>query len=184
MPLFFLDEATGWWVERGSAALRQDGDQPVFEGTIDQLATWNVDKVLDGVLVRGCVAGTDGSPAPGATVRSVGIDYSGSASVTADAQGRFPFGMRRGGRAVLEAETDTVTGGGTVVGPSATDAELATCLVVDQAVQPPRIVQQPANASAWQGLDALVPCIATGDRGLKYQWKRNGEDCPARRTPG
>jgi hypothetical protein len=176
VPLFFLDEATGRWVERGSAALTQADDQPVFEATIDQLAVWNVDKPLEGVVVKGCVTGADGKPAPGATVKSEGIDYSGSDGVTADAQGRFSVVIRSGGRAALEAETDTATGGGVVVGPSAADLELAACLVVDQAVQPPRIVQQPSSASTWQGLDALFQGIATGGSGLKYQWRRNGED--------
>ena len=178
VPLFFLDEATGRWVERGSAALRQDGDQAVFEGTIDRLAVWNVDKPLDSVFVRGCVMGVDGRPAAGASVTSEGINYSGSDAVTADAQGRFSVGVLRGGRAVLEAETDAATGGATVVGPSAADLDLAACLVVDQAVKLPTVAQQPSSASTWQGWDAVFHVVATGGRGLAYQWKRNGADIP------
>jgi hypothetical protein len=177
VPLFYLDEATGRWVEQGSATLMSEGGVQFFEGTIDRLAVWNIDKPLETILVKGCVKDAAGQPAVGVLVRTNGIDYSGTGTAASDVEGRFAVVMGRGGRATLDAESTAAASATVVVGPASADIDQATCLVLDQAVPPPTIVVQPGNTVTWSGMSAVFRVVASGQR-LAYQWKRNGVDIP------
>jgi hypothetical protein len=177
VPLFYLDEATGRWVEQGSATLMSEGGVQFFEGTIDRLAVWNIDKPLETILVRGCVKDAAGQPAVGALVTTNGLDYSGTGTSASDGEGRFAVGLGRGGRATLDAESTVAASATVVVGPASADIDQTTCLVLDQAVPPPTITVQPENTVTWSGMSAVFRVVASGQR-LAYQWKRNGVDVP------
>jgi hypothetical protein len=183
VPLFYLDEATGRWVEQGSATLMSEGGVQFFEGTIDRLAVWNIDKPLETILMRGCVKDAAGQPAVGALVTTNGLDYSGTGTSASDGEGRFAVGVRRGGRATLGAESSAAASAAVVVGPSSGDVEHATCLVLDEAVPAPTIVEAPANATIWSGMSAVFRVVASGGRQLAYQWRRNGEPLPGAMYP-
>ena len=173
IPLFYLDESTGRWVEEGSAVLTGSGSDRWYEGTVTHFTTWNADRLQDTVFVNGCVVTDGGQPVTEALAYSVGLDYSGSAAVAVDAQGQFRVGMRRDGRASIHVEAANASNS-VVAGPSSADITLPACLVVSSAATAPTIVQQPQAFAATSGGSAYFGVVASGARPLAYQWRRNG----------
>jgi uncharacterized protein YfaP (DUF2135 family) len=134
IPLFHFNTATGQWVQEGTATLAGTGAGAYYEGQVTHFSTWNADRVTETVFVRGCVRNTAGQPAAGALITSEGVNYIGSASVTADASGNFRVAVKRNARVAL-----TATAGGTVgssaafdIGAVDVDAS-ATCLTLTPA---------------------------------------------------
>ncbi len=173
IPLFYLDESTGRWVEEGSAVLTSSGNERWYEGTVSHFTTWNADRIADTVFVNGCVVSDTGQPLSQGLAISVGLDYAGSAAVGLDAQGNFRVPMRRDGRATIHVEGAN-SSNSVVAGPSSADITLPACLVVSSAAQAPTIVQQPAAFAAQSGGSAYFGVVASGTRPLAYQWRRNG----------
>ncbi len=173
IPLYYMDEATGKWVQEGSATLTGSGANRWYEGTVTHFTTWNADQPQVTIFVTGCVVNDTGQPVTSAIVTSVGIDYSGSATDAVDAQGNFRVGMRTGSKASIYAEG--ANNSNTVVATSSqTDITLPACLVIGGAAVPPTIVEQPQAFAAQAGGSAFFRVVATGTRPLAYQWRRNG----------
>ncbi|HET9643482.1 MAG TPA: carboxypeptidase regulatory-like domain-containing protein [Burkholderiaceae bacterium] len=177
IPLYYLDEASGRWVQQGSATLKADGSGRYYEGTVDRLTYWNADRPLDSIVVHGCVNDAAGKPAAGAYVSSVGVDYSGVASAWTDAQGRFEVAMRKYGQASVAANDDTHASTPALAGPSGTGITLPDCLVLNQPGLPPEITVGPTDTTTWEDGQAVFLVIARGQR-LSYQWRRDGVDIP------
>jgi Immunoglobulin domain len=173
IPLFFLDESTGRWVEEGSAVLTSSGSERWYEGTVTHFSTWNADRIADTVFVNGCVVNDAALVVSEGLAISTGLDYAGSAMVGVDAQGRFRVAMRRDGRATIHVEGAN-SSNSVVAGPSAADITLPACLVMSSAAQAPTIVQQPVAFAAQSGGSAYFGVVASGTRPLAYQWRRNG----------
>lgn len=100
-PLYFFDEASGRWVEEGSAAQGGSGAAAYYEGTVSHFTTWNADQVYETVQVNGCIADANGARVAGASVEGDGIDYSGTSSARSDAGGNFSIPVRRGSHTAL-----------------------------------------------------------------------------------
>lgn len=135
IPLYYLDEASGRWVEQGSAALSPDSTY--YEGTVSHFSTWNADFLYDSVNVVGCVLNAQNAPAPaGVTVGSDGIDYSGTSSVLTDAQGCYTLPIKSGGKAEVTAVLDSASGlqfsNSLSAGPSGTTINLAPLVLAAQ----------------------------------------------------
>ena len=175
IPLFFMDEATGRWVEEGSAVLVASGNERWYEGTVSHFSTWNADLIASTVFANGCAVTDTNQPVTEGLAYSTGIDYSGVGTAVLDAQGRFRVPLRRDGRASIRVEGAN-SSNSVVVGPSSVDITLPACLVIASAVQAPTIIQQPQAFTAQAGGSAYFAVVASGSRPLAYQWRRNGAD--------
>jgi len=89
VPLYFYNESTGLWVEEGSATLITDGADSYYRGTVSHFSTWNADFLYSQVIINGCVEDLSGARIPGASVISVGDDYSGTSSTVTDSTGAY-----------------------------------------------------------------------------------------------
>lgn len=177
MPMFHLDEATGRWVEEGSARLVGSGAAAHYEGAVRHFSVWNVDAVVDTVWVSGCVRDPAGAAPSRGVVQSQGLDYAGEAGSTLEA-GRFRVGMRRGSVAHIVARSGGLLSSPLVVGPFATDVDLgADCLVLTPIAHVPRIVVPPMTHSVFEGRSAHFLVLAMGSD-LRYQWLRDGTAIP------
>lgn len=181
--LYSLDEATGRWVQEGTATLAGSGSQRWYEATITHLSWWNADQPTETIFVRGCVRTVEGQPAAGRTVSTTGQDYTGYSSAPTNALGDFVVAMKRGGIAAIQ-----VTGGGTtpaavLVGPSQVDIQLGTCLQERATAPPPSFLRQPQDTSTVAGSFAQFSVLADGAPPLSYQWQRNGVDIAGARSP-
>lgn len=135
IPLFYLNEATGYWEQQGTATLTGVSPNQYYAGTVSHFSYWNADQALSTVYVSGCVSRVDtiaGVPvtsrASNVRMSSDGIDYSGSSTAFTDDSGNFRIAIKKSGRAAisglqLSKLTNTVT-----AGPSTTDITLTTCL--------------------------------------------------------
>ncbi|WP_052736508.1 carboxypeptidase regulatory-like domain-containing protein [Aquincola tertiaricarbonis] len=131
VPLFFMNEATGRWVQEGSATLQGTMPNQYYEGSVTHFSTWNADQVAETVRLSGCVRDAAGQPVANAQVLSDGIDYSGSSRAVSGADGLFVIEVKRGGLLTLSALagdrlTNTLRVQGTT---TAADATVAECLV-------------------------------------------------------
>ncbi len=93
IALWGFDDDAGVWVEEGVATLNLE--EGVYEGTITHLSPWNCDQPLTATCVTGRVVDESGAPVPGAYVTGSGVDYSGSTSAVADADGEFALVVRK-----------------------------------------------------------------------------------------
>lgn len=175
IPLYYFDESAGRWVQEGEATLKGSAPGRYYEGQVSHFTYWNADQLQDTIYVNGCVATPAGQRVADALVTSQGLDYSGTAFDSTDAQGRFRVAIRKGGRASVWAELDR-SSNTVVAGPAQSDITLPECLVIDTAPLAPAIVAPPADISAAQGLPAYFTVVASGSRPLRYQWQRNGVD--------
>jgi hypothetical protein len=173
IPLFYLNETTGLWVQEGSATLTGTVPNQYYEGAVTHFSTWNADSVQDTIFVNGCVNDINGKPLVAAEVSSIGIDYSGAASAETDAQGKFRVGIRKASRASIFAESGNLSNT-VVAGPSLVDITLPACLVIGGAPVAPTILEQPASFVTPPLSFAFFHVVANGTRPLKYQWLRNG----------
>jgi len=173
IPLFYLDETTGRWVQEGTATLMTSGAERYYEGTVSHFTTWNADQVLQSIFVNGCAVTDTGAVVTQGLATSVGIDYSGSGAAALNAQGQFRVPMGRGGKASIYVEGAN-TSNAVVAGPSQTDITLSACLVIGSAAVAPTIVSQPQSVSTQPGAAVFFGVVATGSRPLAYQWRRNG----------
>ena len=131
IPLFFLNTQTGLWVQEGTATLMGTAPNQFYEGTVTHFTAWNADRLYDSINVRGCVQNATGGRVAHVLVTSDGIDYSGTATASTDADGNFVVAMKKDARATITGlfggrQTNTVS-----VGPSATEVSLTpSCLTL------------------------------------------------------
>jgi hypothetical protein len=178
MPLYNFNEATGLWVQEGSATLQGTAPGQYYEGTVKHFSTWNVDRPLDTIFLIGCINNADGTPAANAIVTSRGVDYSGMGTRISGNDGRFRLPLRRNGIATVYGETATNRSNSVQVGPSSVELTDNTCLVLGSVTSGPVIDRQPAGQSASDGGIVLFSVTASGPGVLRYQWQFNGVDIP------
>jgi hypothetical protein len=173
VPLFFFDETAGTWKQEGTATLAGSAPNQYYEGTVSHFTFWNADQVSETVFVRGCVQTAGGARAGQVEVESEGLDYTGSARTSTDANGEFSIAIRRNSRAAIVAtDANGRTSNVATVGPVAADITLQACLVLGNGA--PVFVQQPQSQTAAENAFVVLRALARGDQPLRYQWQRNG----------
>jgi hypothetical protein len=131
IPLFYVDTATGSWIQEGTATLAGTAPNQYYEGTVSHFSTWNADRALDTVTYASCVVDTLGVPVSGVRVSSDGIDYIGLASSVTDAAGNFTVAMKKSATAAFTGSkgadllTNTVSKSSSTANFSST-----TCLIL------------------------------------------------------
>lgn len=129
IPLFYLDAATGRWVQEGQATLAGTAPNRFYEGAVSRVAYWNADQVIETIVVSGCVRNGAGQPAERALVQSDGIDYSGSSQVYTAPDGSFQIPIRKNGKATITAVIGGQLTNTTTAGPATANIALDPCLV-------------------------------------------------------
>ncbi|MBI5926802.1 MAG: immunoglobulin domain-containing protein [Aquabacterium sp.] len=178
IPLYYFKESTGLWVQEGSATLQHDatlGDY--YEGSVSHFSTWNADKPIEETVhVTGCVRNADKSiPTQAISVLTDGLDYSGAAFASVDANGQFDVTLKRNGRATLTANSSETSSSQLTLEASATDIKLDTCLVLNALpVKPVFLLQPMATTPLVEGQPGVLMAGALGAGQLRYQWFRNG----------
>ena len=184
MTLYYFDETSGLWVQEGTATLAGTAPNLYYEGPVNHFTTWNADKPTETVIIDGFVRfDPPRTPCiPAVTVSSYGVDYSGSASVEADATCRFSVPVRRGGRATIVAQ---VGDGTQFSNPVSLDSALTlsnntlpNALVLSAVGAAPQIVDQPQSQTVQVDTFAFFSVAAVGSPVLTYQWRRAGVDLP------
>ncbi|MFT5532635.1 MAG: hypothetical protein ACI8WM_000880 [Burkholderiaceae bacterium] len=175
IPLFYFNELTGLWVEEGMATLAGVAPNQYYEGRVKRIAVWNSDKLVDAIIVNGCVSSTDGKLTGGVAVRGSGIDYSGLSLAISDAQGKFRLPIRRNARVSIGAAYPRISPT-VIAGPAATDITLPTCLQLSpaQEVLAPALLISPASMTAPAGTPAFFYVQLVSDQTATFQWLRNG----------
>lgn len=168
IPLYYFKESTGLWVREGTATLAGDTPQQYYEGQVSHFTFWNADQPYETIYINGCVVNAAGQPID-ASVRTEGIDYIGSASVSTTMGGLFKVPARRNSQvqvtALVGSDRESV-----VVTTGNTDVTLPACLVLAQ--KPPVIILQPVNLTIAPGM--LDYLSVTSSNGEQFQWYRNG----------
>jgi hypothetical protein len=175
IPLYYFNEATGLWVEEGTATLAGAAPSQYYEGTVRHFTVWNADVSMQTVFVNGCLIDPQGRPLSTFAVMSEGVDYSGSSYAAPDSTGKFKLVIRRNAVAKI-APSGFVGSSVMLAGPSAADISLPACLTIQRAAGPvmPAFLSEPHALSAEVGSPATFYVAASGSD-LKYQWLRDGQ---------
>jgi hypothetical protein len=131
-PLIFFDVTTGLWVQEGTATLGGIAPNQYYEGTVTHFGNWSAGQTYTVSTITACLRDVSDQPVVGARVSTDGIDYSGNATATTNAQGVALVPMKRGAQAIISATFGT-RGSNTVTisaAQSASDFTLPTCLVL------------------------------------------------------
>lgn len=85
IPLWWYDEAAGYWKEEGAATLNGSA----YKGEVEHFTSWNCDRPRETSYIEGRVVDKEGQGLPGAQVVTRGKDYVGGSQVIAGERGRF-----------------------------------------------------------------------------------------------
>ncbi|MCR5884757.1 carboxypeptidase regulatory-like domain-containing protein [Rhizobacter sp. J219] len=134
VPLYWFNEATGMWVNEGTATLGGASPNLYYEGSVTQIATWSATDLIDTVLVSGCVTDMRGSAIRRARVEVDGVTYSGTSSALTDNNGGFSIPVRRDAEVAVMARSDSRLSNARGVSTAAANTSIgAGCLVIADA---------------------------------------------------
>jgi hypothetical protein len=113
--MYLFDTVSGRWLQQGTASLSAGA----YTGAISAFGQWMVGApVASPASVTGCVEDDNGAPAANVRVEADGIDYSGVAYATTNAQGLFTIAARPASRAVVSGRRGAFLTNAVSVGPS------------------------------------------------------------------
>ena len=139
IPLYYWSDATGYWVEEGTAVLKRTADGKwAYTGSVGHFSTWNADVLYESITMKGCVQDQNGQPVKYAAVTARGKDYVGSSNATTDVDGQFEIAVRPNSEIELSAAVDgSVYSDAMMMRTERDDLSLSKCLTVtgDQGIQ-------------------------------------------------
>jgi hypothetical protein len=182
VPLYYLDEATGKWVQEGSATLKSDATGQYYEGTVTHFSTWNADRIYETVFVQGCIVDAFGKPAPYGYVTTSGVNYSGNAAAYAALDGTFSAPVRHNSTVLISAQLPDNSYASTLVNVESSNLKLPDCLKPSAEKTAPIIISQPISTSVPAERLASFTVLASGPN-LRFQWQRNGADIAGATLP-
>lgn len=127
--LFWFDEATGLWVNEGTATLGGTAPNQYYEGTASRPGTWAAGAVINTVQVTGCVANLNGSRVRRARVEVEGLTYTGMSNVLTDNSGNFSVPVRQNSEAAVVARSGARVSNARGVTTTTNTVALGDCLV-------------------------------------------------------
>ena len=132
IPLYYWSDATGYWVEEGTATLERTADGKwAYTGSVGHFSTWNADVLYESITMKGCVQDQSGKPVKNAEVTAHGKDYVGSSKATTDVDGRFEIEVRPDSEIELSAAADgSVYSDALMMRTERDDMSLDGCLTV------------------------------------------------------
>ncbi|HEY0818587.1 MAG TPA: carboxypeptidase regulatory-like domain-containing protein [Rhizobacter sp.] len=106
VPLYWFDEATGFWTAEGTATLAGTAPNRYYEGTVTRAnVTWSASAPISTVLVTGCVRDMTGAAVRRARIEVDGVTYSGTSSALSNDSGIFSVPVRSNATAAVVARS-------------------------------------------------------------------------------
>lgn len=131
MPLYYWSGDLGYWIQEGEARLAEvSPGNWSYVGAVGHFSTWNADVIYESVSLTGCVLDGNGDPVSYAELTARGIDYTGTSSAVADADGRFEIEVRPNSELELVAASDGASSDAMTLSSGDGDFSLELCLVV------------------------------------------------------
>ena len=131
MPLYFWSNEQGFWIEEGTARLEQVSQgRWAYVGSVEHFTTWNADSAYPAISLNGCVTDSNDNPIANAEITASGIDYTGTSSATANAEGRFDIDVRPVSEVDLIAVSGEQSSDAFSIRTGDSDLSLDSCLVV------------------------------------------------------
>lgn len=131
IPLFYYDLAQNGWLQSGTATLvKLSNGQNVYQGSINRIAPWNADQIMQTVTLNGCVQDTNGNKIANAMVSGDGIDYSSITKVFTDAQGNFSLPVKMSSNLYVLAQSGNKTSNAQKVTTTTSTKTMSQCLIV------------------------------------------------------
>ena len=131
MPLYYWSGDLGYWIEEGEARLAEvSPGNWAYVGAVGHFSTWNADAVYESVSLTGCVLDRNGDPVSYAELTARGIDYTGTSSAVADADGQFEIEVRPNSELELVAASGEASSDAMTISSGDGDFSLELCLVV------------------------------------------------------
>ena len=139
IPLYYWSDATGYWIEEGTAVLKRSVDSKwAYTGSVGHFSTWNADVLYESITMKGCVQDRQGKPVRNAEVTARGKDYVGSSKATPDVDGQFEIEVRPDSELELSAAAaGPLYSDARTMHTERDDISLSRCLTVtgDQGIQ-------------------------------------------------
>ncbi|MEX8501204.1 carboxypeptidase regulatory-like domain-containing protein [Leptothrix ochracea] len=130
IPLFHLDEATGRWVQEGTATLQGVAPNQYYQGTVSHFSYWNADQVMNTIYVSGCIVDVANQRLSNVNISSIGIDYTATSQVVSAADGTFRVPVKKSSRATIVGQSGRNTSNTVATLPATADYTLPSCLVM------------------------------------------------------
>lgn len=131
MPVFFYDEQQQGWVQQPQPAQRAgSGSRQYFDVEIDRIGSWNIDKAMETVQVKGCVKDSEGKAVANALISADGINYSAITTAWTDASGNFSVPVRENSELYILAQFKELLSNAIKVKTTTNDHQLDDCLIV------------------------------------------------------
>lgn len=131
MPLYYWSGDLGYWIEEGEARLAEvSPGNWAYVGAVGHFSTWNADVIYESVSITGCVLDGNGDPVSYAELTARGIDYTGTSSAIADADGLFEIDVRPNSELELVAASGEASSDSMTLSSGDGDFSLELCLVV------------------------------------------------------
>ena len=131
MPMYYWSGELGDLIEEGEARLAEVSPGIwAYVGAVGHFSTWNADVIYESVSLAGCVLDGNGDRVGYAELTARGIDYTGTSSAVADADGRFEIEVRPNSELELVAASDGESSDAMTISSGDGDFSLELCLVV------------------------------------------------------
>lgn len=114
VPLWYFNEETGLWEEKGDGIVKSDGQGGLYwEANVPHFSWWNCDQPIETKhCISGRVVDQSGNAVRDAEVYGDGVDYSGTSYGMTDAEGYYCMDVKCGStvtvRVVLPGAVDAV----------------------------------------------------------------------------
>jgi hypothetical protein len=119
-------------VQEGTATLQGTAPNQYYEGTVTHFGNWSAGQLYTVSIITACLLDAGNQPVAGARLTSDGIDYSGNAAATTNAQGVALVPMKRSAQAIISASSGARVSNSVTISAaqSASDFTLSPCLVL------------------------------------------------------
>lgn len=132
IPLYYFDDATGYWVEEGTATLMNVAGKKYYEGSVSHFSTWNADYLYDSVQIKGCIQDGEGNPVHFSAIQAQGVSYSGQAVTSSDMAGNFSVTAKPSSEVLISAKSLSGLSRTKTVQTRLEDLQLSECIVLEQ----------------------------------------------------
>lgn len=137
IPLYYLNETTGLWVQEGTATLKGSGANQYYEGTVAHFSTWNCDRPYDTVYINGCITPQSSTALFSTIVFNHGVNYIGtSQAVVNPTTGQFKLPVMKNATSRIYASDFVFSSTNLDVTVGASDVTLSSCLTLTQSSAP------------------------------------------------
>lgn len=125
--LYYLDAATGRWVQSGSATLNGS----TYTANVTRFGQWMVGgPILGAVQVSGCVTDDAGQPAANVRIAADGVNYSSIQSATTNGAGQFTVLAAPNSSLVVQGRRGAFLTDARAVNTSTTATTITGCLTI------------------------------------------------------